>query len=66
MRVNHMGAFVIMEKASAAGMMMNPAMKITNTAGPSPASSISKFSPQAWQAGANFRKPLKTDPSPHL
>ena len=45
---------------------MKPAMKITNTAGPSPESALARSKPQAAQRGATFRKPANSGPSPQL
>jgi len=43
-----------------------PTIKITKTAGPSPASSLEKSAWQASQRGANSSNPLKRLPSPQM
>ena len=45
---------------------MKPAMKITNTAGPSPESACARSKPHAAQRGATFRKPSNSGPSPQF
>ena len=51
---------------SAPKATMKPAIRITNTAGPSPLSAAARSKPQASQAGETFRKPSKRWPSPQL
>ena len=58
-------SFVIIENASAMGMINIPIAKITKTAGPSPASSIVKSASQASHSFENVKKPEKRVPSPH-
>ena len=59
-----MGALRIIENPKAIGTINIPTIKITKTAGPSPASSIEKLAWHASQRGANSRNPLNKLPSP--
>src|SRR5579862_471706 len=45
---------------------MKPAMKITNTAGPSPVSARARSKPQLAHRGAIRRKPANSGPTPQL
>src|SRR5580698_2098349 len=45
---------------------MKPAMKITNTAGPSPLSDFARSKPQFRQRGVTVRKPVNSGPTPQL
>src|SRR5580704_18927386 len=45
---------------------MKPAMKITNTAGPSPLSALARSKPHLAQRGVTVRKPVNSGPSPQF
>ncbi len=64
--VSHTGARKATIVKSAPKATMKPAIRMTNTAGPSPESALARSKPQASQVGDTFRKPSNRWPSPQL